>query len=96
MDTTLLKISKSYRIIREKGENQVNTPIYSMGRQADDIFASFALNDEESQDYTTVKEKFETYFVVKKQISFTKEQSSIQEFKRITNPSVNLSGICIS
>ena len=66
-----------------------------MGQQADDIFGSFALNDEESQDYTTVKGKFKTYFVVKK-ISLTKEQSSIQEFKRITNPSVNLSRICIS
>ena len=52
-----------------------------MGQQADDIFPSFALNDEESQDYTTVKEKFETYFVLKKNIIYerAKFNSRVQE-----------------
>ena len=55
--------------------------IYLMRQQADDIFASFAPNDEESQDYTTVKEKFETYFVVKKNIIYerAKFNSRVQE-----------------
>ena len=75
------RFRKATGLNEKKGENQVNTLIYSMGQQADDIFASFALNDEESQDYPTVKEKFETYFVVKKNIIYerAKFNSRVQE-----------------
>ena len=47
------RFRKATGLDEKKGENQVNTLIYSMGQQADDIFASFTLNEEESQDYAT-------------------------------------------
>jgi hypothetical protein len=40
------------------GVTQVNSLIYSMGPEADDIFASFELNDENKKKYPKVKEKF--------------------------------------
>ena len=64
------RFRKATGLDEKKGENQVNTLIYSMGQQADDIFTSFALNHDESQDYDTVKGKFESYFVVKKNVIY--------------------------
>ena len=60
-----------------------------MGQQADDIFASFALNDEESQDYATVKEKFETYFVVKIYIYVICERAKFNSRVQEDNESVS-------
>ena len=51
-------------------ERQVNTLIYSMGDKADDILASFALSADERKQYTTVKEKFNRYFVKKHNVIF--------------------------
>ena len=51
-------------------EMQVNTLIYSMGDQADDIFLSFGLSEDEAKDYNVVRKKFEEYFVVKKNVIF--------------------------
>ena len=44
-------------------ENQVNTLIYSMGEEADDILYSFGLTEDERKSYTTVSTKFEAHFV---------------------------------
>ena len=51
-------------------ERQVNTLIYTMGDKADDILASFALSDEDRKKYSTVKEKFDRYFVKKRNVIF--------------------------
>lgn len=64
------RFRKATGLDEKTGENQVNTLIYSMGQQADDIMASFDLNEEESQDYDVVKEKFESYFVVKRNVIY--------------------------
>jgi len=40
----------------------VNTLIYTMGDEADDILSSFKLMDEDKKDYKIVK-KFEAHFV---------------------------------
>lgn len=64
------RFRKATGLDEKTGENQVNTLIYSMGQQADDIMASFDLNEEESQDYNVVKEKFESYFVVKRNVIY--------------------------
>ena len=45
------------------GEIQVNTLIYAMGDQADDIFQSFTLSEEERKSYSVVKEKFDRHFI---------------------------------
>jgi len=49
--------------LAEKAEEvQVNTLIYTMGDEADDILSSFKLMDEDKKDYKIVK-KFEAHFV---------------------------------
>ena len=44
-------------------ENQVNTLIYSMGEEADDILYSLGLSDDKQKKYDTVSNKFEAHFV---------------------------------
>ena len=41
-------------------KSQVNTMIYTMGNDADDILCSFHLTEEQKKNYDTVKEKFES------------------------------------
>ena len=59
-----------YRIassLNEKsGETQVSTLIYAMGPEAEDILAGFGLSDDESKDYDDVMNKFDGYFVQRK------------------------------
>jgi hypothetical protein len=50
----------------KSGVIQVNAPIYSMGPEADDIFASFELYDENKKKYTKVKETFDNHFIVRR------------------------------
>ena len=51
-------------------ETQVNTLIYSMGDQADDILRSFALSEEERTQYSTVIAKFEAHFVKRRNVIY--------------------------
>ena len=51
-------------------ENQVNTLIYTMGDEADDIFSSFNLTDAQKKEFKTVKEKFDNHFVAKRNVIF--------------------------
>ena len=51
-------------------ETQVNTLIYTMGENADDIFHSFDLSDEDKKKYKTVKNKFDSHFVKRKNIIY--------------------------
>lgn len=51
-------------------ESQVNTLVYSMGDKADDILHSFHLSEEDQKRYDTVKEKFEHYFVKRRNVIF--------------------------
>ena len=44
---------------------QVNTIIYAMGDEADDIVAGFGLTNEERNAYAVVKSKFDEHFVVR-------------------------------
>ena len=43
--------------------DQVNTLLYSMSEEADDILTSLSLTDEEIQAYGTVKGKLDSYFI---------------------------------
>ena len=45
---------------------QVSTLIYAMGPDAEDILASFGLSDDESKEYDDVMNKFDGYFVQRK------------------------------
>ena len=63
------RFRKATGLDKQTGENQVNTLIYTMVEQADDIFISFQFTAEQEKNYE-VKEKFENYFVVKRNIIF--------------------------
>ena len=47
-------------------QSQVNRLIYTMGDEADDILSSFGLTEEQKREYATVKDRFEKYFVKKR------------------------------
>jgi hypothetical protein len=44
----------------------VNTLIYCMGSEADEIFSSFQLSDDNKKKFNVVKEKFDRYFIPKR------------------------------
>ena len=48
----------------------MNTLIYAMGDQADDILRSFALSEEHRKDYATVKSTFDKHFVPRRNVIF--------------------------
>ncbi len=48
----------------------MHTLIYSMGDEADDILSSFELSEEDRKKYETVRDRFESYFVKKRNIIF--------------------------
>ena len=57
--------------LAEKGEEvQVNTLLYSMGDDADDILRSFQLSHDDQNKYAVVKEKFNNYFVKKHNVIY--------------------------
>ncbi|GBM36856.1 hypothetical protein AVEN_82843-1 [Araneus ventricosus] len=48
------------------GNELVNSLLYIMGEQAEDIFSSFGLSETEQADFDTALKKFNDHFVVKK------------------------------
>ena len=52
------------------GEVQINTLIYTMGPDADDILRSFKLLAEDEKKYDMVKDKFESHFVKRRNVIF--------------------------
>ena len=57
---------------------QVNTLIYTMGDEADDILRSFGLSEEEKKVYTTVLNKFESHFVKRRNIIFERAKFNMR------------------
>ena len=53
------RFRKAIGLDKKIGKNQVNTLIYTMGEQADDIFISFEFIAEQEKNYEELKEKFE-------------------------------------
>ncbi|XP_064622558.1 uncharacterized protein LOC135484804 [Lineus longissimus] len=51
-------------------ENQVNTLIYCMGDEADDILNSITLTDDDRRSYDVIVEKLESYFLPKRNVIF--------------------------
>ena len=58
---------------------QVNSLVYSMGDQADDILRSFNLSEEDSKKYTVVKEKFDSHFVKRKNVIFERAKFNMRK-----------------
>jgi hypothetical protein len=62
---------KSASGLEEKSpEAQVNTLIYTMGADADDIFQSFGLSDADKMKYSAVKAKFESHFMKRRNVIY--------------------------
>lgn len=51
-------------------ENQVNTLVYTMGEEAEDILTSLRLTPEEASEYNSVRAKLEAHFVVRRNVIF--------------------------
>ena len=56
------RFRKASSLDQKEEEAQVNTLIYSMGDEADDILRSFNLSEADSKKYTKVREKFDAHF----------------------------------
>ena len=70
-------------------DKQVNTLVYSMGAKAEDIFQSFGLSEDDSKNYSTVKTKFESHFIKRRNTIFERakfnrrvqqEEESVDDF----------------
>ena len=59
-------------------ESQVNTLVYSMGDEADDILQSFDLSETDRKKYKNVKDKFEGHFVIKRNVIFERARFNMR------------------
>lgn len=57
---------------------QINTLIYSMGDEADDILRSFALSEDDGKKYDTVKGRFDSHFVKRRNIIFERAKFNMR------------------
>ena len=64
------RFRKASGIAEKSEESQIDTLIYSMGDKADDILQSFNLSEEALESYKTVKERFDTHFIQRRNIIF--------------------------
>ena len=60
-------------------ERQVNTLVYSMGDDADDILRSFNLSSEDAKKYGPVKDKFDGYFVKDRNVIYERARFNLRK-----------------
>ena len=58
---------------------QVNSLIYSMGDQADDILRSFNLSEEDTKKYAIVKDKFDSHFIKRRNMIFERAKINMRK-----------------
>ena len=68
-------------------ESQVNTLIYTMGDKADDILSSFGLSEDDQKKYSVVKDKFDGYFVKRRNVIF--ERAKFNSRKQLQDETVD-------
>ena len=56
-------------------EAQINTLVYSMGDEADDILRSFKLSVEDAKKYDTVKAKFDRHLIKRRNVIYERARS---------------------
>ena len=81
------RFHKATGLDKQSDENQVNTLIYTMGDQADDVHISCELTQEQEKSFEEVKEKFENYFLVKRNVVF--ERAKFNSRKQQAGESVD-------
>ena len=72
------RFRKATGLDQKRGENQVNTLVYSMGEEADDIMVSFGLTTDDATHYEIVKNRFESHFIVKRNIIFERPKFNLR------------------
>ena len=77
-------------LVKQPEEVQVNTLIYSMGDEADDILKSFSLEEEDSKKYHIVKGKFESHFVKRRNTIYERAKFN-QRKQEVGEPVDNVS-----
>ena len=60
-------------------ETQVNTLVYSMGDEADDVMRSFKFDEGEVEDFETVKGKFEAFFVKRRNVIYERARFNLRK-----------------
>ncbi|XP_014877529.1 uncharacterized protein LOC106939594 [Poecilia latipinna] len=60
-------------------ENQVNTLIYCMGDEADDVLRGLALPDADRNTYQGVRDGFQAFFVVKKNVIYERARFNMRK-----------------
>lgn len=60
-------------LVSKSEEVQVSTLVYSMGDKAEDLLQSFNLTEDDSKKYLTVRGKFESYFVKRRNTIYESE-----------------------
>ena len=74
--------------LQDKAEkSQVNTLIYTMRDKSDDLLSSFGLSDEKEKKYSTVKVKFDGYFVKRRNVII--ERARFSSRKQLKDESVD-------
>lgn len=72
-----------YRIVtgldEKEGSLQVNTLLYTMGDEADDILKSFTFNKGEDSKYDVVKAKFDKHFIAKRNVIFERAKFNMRK-----------------
>ena len=67
--------------------SQVNTLVYTMGDEEDDIFSSFSLAEDDKNKYDAVKQAFENHFIKKRNPIF--ERAKFNQRKQEEGESVD-------
>ena len=72
------RFRKATGLDQKSGESQVNTLVYSMGEAADYIMISFGLTADDAKQYEQVKNRFESHFIVKRNIIFERAKFNLR------------------
>ena len=70
----------------EDESRQVNTLLYCLGEEADDVLASINITDEGKKKYATVVEKFDALFQVRKNVIF--ERARFNRWNQLDGESI--------
>lgn len=60
-------------------ENQVNTLIYCMGDEADDVLRGLKLSDADQRDYAKVRDSFHNVFIVRKNVVYERARFNMRK-----------------
>jgi hypothetical protein len=64
------RFRKASGLAEKDEEAQVNTLVYAMGDEADDILRSFGLSADDAKKYNVVKDKFDGHFVKRRNVIY--------------------------